>query len=92
LVWHDLKIHPKYFEAVIEENVCLRKTVEIRKDDRGYEVGHYLRLKEYDLDLASFTGKEAYVRITHILKDGVWLTGGYVALSILLIYPNRWES
>jgi hypothetical protein len=91
-VWHDLKIFPEYFNSVIEENVCLRKTVELRKDDRGYKVGHYLRLKEFDSISKVLTGKEAHVRITHILKGGVWLPQDYAALSILLIYPNRWES
>lgn len=41
---HELKILPPYFEAVIEG----RKTFEIRKDDRGFQAGDTVTLREYD--------------------------------------------
>ena len=40
---HQLKIAPKYFNAV----VAGQKTAELRKDDRGYKVGDVLSLCEW---------------------------------------------
>ncbi|MCI0184472.1 ASCH/PUA domain-containing protein [Sulfoacidibacillus ferrooxidans] len=81
---HDLKIWPEHFRAVASGE----KTVELRKDDRRYEVGDELLLHEYDPDTASYTGSECRRRITHIDHGGPWLHQGYCALSI----ANQEES
>lgn len=47
---HQLKIAPKYFNAV----VAGQKTAELRKDDRGYKVGDVLSLAN---------GSMAYLRV-----------------------------
>ncbi|WCR29734.1 DUF3850 domain-containing protein [Paenibacillus thiaminolyticus] len=47
-VEHKLKIWPEHFEAVTHPDPRRRKTVEIRKDDRGYCVGDTLHLQEWD--------------------------------------------
>lgn len=80
---HKLKILQEYFEAVTEPNPMKRKTVEIRKDDRGYRVGDTLLLQEID-HIQRYTGREAEVLVTHITKGQPWLPEGYVALSILI--------
>lgn len=49
---HQLKIAPKYFNAV----VAGQKTAELRKDDRGYKVGDVLSLCEWKHGV--FTGRE----------------------------------
>ena len=41
---HILKCWPESFRAVVAGT----KTYEVRKDDRGYMVGDYLRLDEYE--------------------------------------------
>lgn len=49
---HELKIYPKYFQETIEGN----KPFEIRKNDRHFQVGDVLLLKEWDN--IKYTGRE----------------------------------
>lgn len=41
---HDLKLTPPYFQAVMEG----RKTFEVRQNDRGFQAGDSVTLKEWD--------------------------------------------
>lgn len=89
---HELKTLPQYFKAVVSGE----KTFEIRKDDRGFEVGDILILKEYNQGLTDstgsekvviqeqgYTGKETRKTITYILKGGKYgLHQGYVILAL----------
>jgi len=74
---HDLKILPKYFNAVLKG----LKTFELRKDDRDYEVGDYLRLREWDEE---YTGNFTTVRVLGILQNcpEYGLMDGYCIMSI----------
>ncbi|HHY66448.1 MAG TPA: DUF3850 domain-containing protein [Alicyclobacillus sp.] len=81
---HELKIWPEHFAAVTHPDKLRRKTVEIRKDDRGYRVGDVLILREWDPESEAYTGQHAEALITHILRGWV-LQEGWVALSILLL-------
>ena len=91
---HELKIFPQYFNEVVNGN----KTFELRKDDRGFEVGDTLVLKEFKQGLydctgpekvtiqeSGYTGKCIEKKITYIFKGGIPFMGlrkGYVILSI----------
>lgn len=89
---HELKILPNYFKAVVSGE----KTFELRKNDRKFEVGDTLVLKEYKQGLTDstgsemvtiqeqgYTGKEIYKTITYILKGGKYgLHQGYVILAL----------
>lgn len=66
---HDLKIHPEPFRAV-QAN---KKTAELRKMDRDYQVGDLLRLKEFDPDSSEYTGQFVLAEITHITKLNDWI-------------------
>lgn len=57
---HELKILPEYFTAVTSGI----KRFEIRKNDRGYNVGDILRLNEYEN--GKYTGNVHVVEITYI--------------------------
>lgn len=57
---HELKILPEYFTAVVSGI----KRFEIRKNDRGYNVGDILRLNEYEN--GKYTGNVHVVEITYI--------------------------
>ena len=88
---HELKIWPEPFEAVTLGD----KRYEIRKDDRGYAVGDYLVLKEYDPSPDTsvqtrprgFTGRECRVVLRYITPAGAWgLPPNLCVMSIEVIY------
>jgi ASC-1-like (ASCH) protein len=62
-VIHELKILPQYFKEVKEGN----KTFELRKNDRGFEVGDTLVLEEYEN--GHYTGENIKKEISYILAD-----------------------
>lgn len=82
---HELKILPEHFQAVWEGD----KRAELRKDDRGYEVGDVLVLREWDGH--KYTGSGLAVRITHILRNcpEYGLADGYCILSIGSLSDRR---
>lgn len=75
---HELKILPEFFKAVWDG----RKRAELRKNDRDYQVGDILALREWDGE--RYTGSAIAVRITDILQDvpEYGLAEGYCILSI----------
>ncbi len=83
---HNLKIAPVYFDAVADGS----KTVELRKDDRGYQAGDTLVLREFqpahwchdEWIEGHYTGRECRAVVTHITTGETWLQPGIVALSI----------
>lgn len=77
---HELKCWPRYFEAITSGS----KTFEIRKNDRGYQVGDVLNLREYDVLTESYTGRGHSVLVTYVLPGGGFgLPSEYVAMSIV---------
>lgn len=61
---HELKISPKYFEDVKAK----KKRFELRKDDRNYEVGDLITLREWDNE--KYTSRTIpYIPIRYILRD-----------------------
>lgn len=74
----DLKCWPIYFKALTTGG----KNFEIRKNDRGFEVGHVLRLREWLPYTEAYTGLEARFRITYILNEFEGLAQGYVAMAL----------
>ena len=65
---HELKTWPVYFEPTLDG----RKTFEYRLDDRGFQEGDELLLKEWDPDpqdmmkKGKYTGRELLVRVGYI--------------------------
>ena len=76
---HVLKTWPEMYEAVETG----RKTVELRRDDRGYRVGDFLLLHCYDPETDEFRPFRLVREVTHIVKGGAWgLQLGFVAMSL----------
>jgi len=83
---HVLKTDPVPFADVVEG----KKLVEIRKNDRGFEVGDILHLQETSYsseEMAAgqpleYTADEVAVAVLHIIT-GYGLKDGYCAMSIL---------
>jgi hypothetical protein len=78
---HLLKIHPGPFAAVASG----RKGHELRRDDRGFQVGERLLLQEWDL-AHGYTGREMLRTIAHITRNGsaCWgLLDDYVVLGLV---------
>ena len=77
---HELKIYPKYFQETIEGN----KPFEIRKNDRHFQVGDVLLLKEWDN--IKYTGREIGAVVRYDLDDTFnGLAEGYVALGLQIL-------
>lgn len=75
---HEIKIEQEYFEYVISG----KKKFEIRKNDRNYEVGDILRLKETAKDGESsyYTGDIYLAKIIYITDYAQ--QDGYVVMGI----------
>ena len=63
LVLHELKILPKYYDEVISG----KKRFELRKDDRDFQVGDTVSLKEFED--GKYSGREKRFNIKYILRN-----------------------
>lgn len=76
---HILKTWPQYFSRVESG----QKTFEVRKNDRDFQVGDYLLLKEYDPDIKDFLGKSITLEIGYILHGGSFgIEPGYCVIGL----------
>lgn len=69
---HRVKIDPWWWTEIN----AFRKTSEVRRDDRDYQIGDLIRF---------YTDSDAYYgqrRITHVLRNVPGLSDGYVVLSL----------
>lgn len=88
---HELKILPEYFVAV-RDGI---KKFEVRKDDRLYQVGDILHLREFDGQ--EYTGREVKAEVTYILCDTAYCKADYVILSIKVaqqqvVKHGKWDT
>lgn len=73
---HELKIEPKYFERVVGNE----KKFEIRLNDRDFQAGDGLVIKEYLNGV--YTGRELLCSITYVLMNVPGLKKGYCIFSL----------
>lgn len=79
---HELKTWPGPFEAMWQE----QKRFEVRRDDRGFEVGDRLHLREWNPATSDYTGRELRdVVVRYILRGdvavGFGVQPGYCVMS-----------
>lgn len=76
---HELKCWPDYFGAIRRKE----KKFEVRRDDRGFQKGDDLRIREYDpRGGRGYTGNDEYRTIKYILTGGqLGIEPGYVVLG-----------
>jgi len=73
---HELKTLTQYFNEVRNGN----KTFEVRFNDRNFQVGDILILKNYDGE--KYLGDEIKVKVSYILDNSDFCKDGYVVLGI----------
>lgn len=81
---HDLKTLAVHFEEVFQG----RKTAELRRNDRNFQVGDTLVLREWDTDgepAGYYTDAYVLAKVTHVLDFPEALQPGYVMLSFQVL-------
>lgn len=75
---HELKCWPEFFLAV----QAWKKVFEIRHNDRGFEVGDILWLREWDPTTADYSGESVRRAISYITDFPDGLKDGYVCMGL----------
>lgn len=79
---HELKTWPGPFSDVSSG----RKTYEVRKEDRNYEVGDVLVLREWQPVGQFFTGRAVKMVVVHKTGGGAWgLPAGLCVLGVRVL-------
>lgn len=75
---HDLKCWPTPFGAMLRGS----KSFEFRKNDRDFNTGDTLHLREWDPGTEQYTGRTLDCLVTYILHSGFGLPDGYCIMSV----------
>ena len=75
---HSIKCWPPYFGAIRRKE----KNFDVRRDDRGYQKGDTVVLREWDQSSVRFTGNDEHRKIKFILTGGQFgIEPGFVVLG-----------
>ncbi len=75
---HELKCWPDYFAAIRAGT----KTFEMRRNDRGFQLGDIVVLREFDPATEDYTGQTEERQITYLLsEEGFGFIHGWVAIG-----------
>ncbi len=78
---HELKTWPDVFQATWDG----KKTAEFRKNDRDFQVGDILHLREYDPIAQAYLQRVIRATVIHIVYGGSYgIPKGYCLMSITL--------
>jgi hypothetical protein len=78
-MYHELKTLPQFYDEIITE----MKRFEIRQNDRNFQKGDTLLLREWDGE--NYTGHAQYARVTYITDFEQ--KPGFVVMSVVLWDP-----
>ncbi len=86
---HELKVLTPYFGPLADGS----KKFEVRRDDRGFQRGDVLWLREFIPDARSprqqWTGNAVFAQIDWILTGGqMGIEAGFVVMSITILSDN----
>jgi len=80
---HELKTWPRYFGSLANGT----KAFELRRNDRSFQVGDTLILKEWEPSKNDYTGRELVRTVSYVLKgieaEKFGLQPGFCILSLL---------
>lgn len=77
---HELKTWPEYFERIADGT----KTFEMRRNDRGFQRGDLLILREFKPKSQAYTGRVIHREVGFVLSDSpLCPLGPYVVMSLL---------
>ncbi len=80
---HELKTWPPAFSAILDG----QKTHEVRVNDRHFQVGDNLRLREWNPETECYTGRYIVAAITYITEGGTFgLPPELIVMSIAIQY------
>jgi hypothetical protein len=87
---HTIKILPEYFNPT----AAGKKAFELRKNDRNYQVGDTLQMKEWNGE--NYTGREIQCYVTYFINESKFgIAEGFCVLgtrTIDLIIPKKKEN
>lgn len=75
---HNLKTWPEFYAKIVTNE----KSFEIRQNDRGFKLGDFLLLEEWDPKTVRYTGQETVRRVTYVLDKHEGLVDGFVVMGI----------
>lgn len=82
---HVLKTTQPFFDRVFFRE----KNFEVRKDDRHFQSGDFVVLREYDQATNQYSGREVGAKITYVLRDYPQIEKGYVVFGIEIVYAGE---
>ena len=74
---HSLKCWPEFFEAMLKGE----KTFDIRLNDRDFQVGDTVKMREYDPDTKEYTGRGMDFNIVYITKG----LHGHLGVNVIVM-------
>lgn len=69
---HQLKIYPQYLQALVNG----KKTFEVRKNDRNYQIGDILEFKDGEFSDNFFRFRVSYIH------SGIGMLPDYIVMSV----------
>lgn len=79
---HELKVWPEFFQALHTGE----KTFELRKDDRGYQAGDVLHLREWNPRSETYSGREQRRLVTYLISGNWGLEKDVVCMALAPLY------
>lgn len=84
---HELKVWPPFYGPLLDGS----KTFEYRYDDRGFQVGDTLTLREWDPITEEYTGRATSAIVVYILRNCPGLPSGHCIMQLDSMRNVSWR-